>query len=50
MKDITMFSCLDCDRFTYVDTQDIENAEHIACAFCGSEFLTKVKEYDLKHE
>jgi len=50
MKDITMFVCHDCDRFTYVDSQDIEYAEHISCAFCGSEFLEKVGEYSLKHE
>ena len=50
MKDVTMFVCQDCDKFTYVDSQDIEHAEHISCAFCGSELLTKVREYDLRHE
>ena len=50
MKDITMFVCSNCDKYTYVDSQDIEDAEYISCAFCGCEYLTKVGEYDLKHE
>lgn len=50
VKDITMFVCSNCDKFTYVDSQDVEEADYISCAFCGSDYLTKVGEYDLKRE